>query len=138
MVRRLQPPAVMPLETTTETPPAGYVTVAKEEWQTFFDTFTKMIEGRIVEIEVIGIEFGDQVEAESLPLNGLTYDPKADTFYVYVAAIERDLGHAIPHPREILVRMGAAGLEQVVVVDSDRHEHIVRLRQPLMLPEWVR
>jgi hypothetical protein len=72
-----------------------------------------------------------------IPLNGLTYDRKADTFYVYVAGIERDLDHAIPHPREILVRMGVGGVEEVVILDADGHEHLVRLRQPLVLPQPV-
>jgi hypothetical protein len=125
----------MPLDTTTETPIAPYVTVAKENWQTFFDAFTKVIEGRRVEIEVIGPEVGDQIEAEWLPLNGLTYDRKADTFYVYIEG--SDLDHAIPHPREILVSMGAGGVDQVVIADTDGHHHIVRLRQPLMIPQPV-
>jgi uncharacterized protein YuzE len=125
-------------ERTTEAAESSsttYVTLAKENWQPFFDAFTKVLEGRRVEIEVIGLEFGDQIEAEWLPLNGLTYDPKADTFYVYVEGVERDLDHAVPHPQEILVHTGSGGVEQVVVIDIDEHEHIVRLRQPLELPQ---
>ena len=126
----------MPSE-TTEATSVRYVPIVKENWQAFFDALTRVLEGRTVDIEVIGPEFGDQIQAEWLPLNGLTYDRKADTFYVYTESIDRDLDHAIPNPRDIVVRMGASGLEEVIVVDADRHEHIVRMRQALMLPEQV-
>jgi hypothetical protein len=125
----------MSLEPMTETPSMAYVPIARENWEAYFDTVTKVLEGREVEIEVAGLEFGDQIQAEWLPLNGLSYDRKADAFYVYVESIDRDLGHAIVHPREIFVRQGAGGLEQVVVSDSDGDKHIIRLRQPLELPE---
>ncbi len=124
----------MTLEANTESSP-GYTSIPSEHWQGFFDAFTKVLEGNDVEIEVVGLEFGDQIQAESLPLNGLTYDRKDDTFYIYSESDDRDLDHAIAHPREILVRTGGAGIEQVVVVDAESRQHIIRLRQPLMLPD---
>lgn len=123
----------MSLDTSTTSSPA-YVAIPRENWRAFFDAFTKVLEGRRVEIEVAGLAFGDQIEAEWLPLNGLTYDSKEDTFYIYVEDPERDLDHAIPHPREILVRTGPHGIEDVVAVDHDKNEHIVHLREPLLLP----
>ena len=120
---------------TTATPSPSYVPVAREKWQSFFDAFTRVLDGRQVEIEVVGLAFGDQIEAEWLPLNGLTYDPKADTFYVYVEGVERDLDHAISHPREILVRTGPGGIEEIVAVDPDQNQHIIHLRQPLLLTQ---
>jgi hypothetical protein len=124
----------MPID-TTETSVATYVTISKERWQSFFDVFTKVLQNRRVEIEVIGLDLGDQIEAEWLPLNGLTYDPKADTFYVYLGNVDRNFDHAVSQPREILVRLGAGGLEQVIVVDAGAYEHIVRLRRPIELPQ---
>jgi hypothetical protein len=124
----------MTLETTTETPASAYLPIARENWQAYFDAVTKVLDGRDVEIEVVGLQFGDQIQAEWLPLDGLGYDRKADAFYVYVEGVDRDLGHAIVHPREIFVRRGAGGLEQVVVSDADGNKHIIRLRQPLAFP----
>jgi hypothetical protein len=123
----------MPSEPISETPSAKYVALAKENWQAFFDAFTQVLEGRRVEIEVVGLEIGDQIEAAWWPLNGLTYDRKSDTFYVYVERGDRDIGHAISQPRDILVRTGAGGVEDVVISDNGGHVHIVRLREPIML-----
>lgn len=130
----------MPVETTTtEATPQGptpYLPVARENWQPFFDSFTKAVTGRQVEIEVIGLDLGDQIEAEWLPLNGLTYEAKSDTFYVFADLQEGDLDHAIAHPREIFVGTAAGGIEQVVIMDDDGHKHIIRMREPVpvMLP----
>lgn len=119
----------MSLDTSTTSSPA-YVAIPRENWRAFFDVFTNVVKGRRVEIEVAGLAFGDQIEVEWLTLNGLTYDSKEDAFYVYV----EDLDHAIPHPREILVRTGPHGIEDVVAIDHDQNEHLVRLREPLLLP----
>lgn len=122
----------------TETSPAGtpveFRPLRRENWQRFFDEVTKLIEGSQVEIEIAGLDLGDQIQAARLPLNGLTYDPNDDTFYVYIEDVENSFDHAIPHPREILVHLVPEGLDQLVVLDPEGRRHIVRLRHPLQLP----
>lgn len=123
-----------PTEPATVATPTDYRTLSEESWGDYFDSVTNALQGRQVEIEVVGLDLGDQIQAEWLPLNGLTYDPNDDTFYVYIEDQENSFDHGIAHPREILVHTGAGGLDQVVVVDADGRRHIVRLRQPLELP----
>ena len=125
----------MPPDPTTAPPTATYEAIPKESWEPFFDAFSRVLEGARLEIEVIGLDLGDQIEAEYLPLDGLTYDRRSDTFFVLVEGPHRELDHAVPHPREILIRSGARGIEHVVVIAEDDHQHIIRLREPLMLPE---
>ena len=50
----------------------------KSQWRTFFDRLSKTLEGKQAEIEVASLSLGDQVEAEWLPLHGITYDPNDD------------------------------------------------------------
>jgi len=107
-------------------PPAG--------WEAFFDALSKSLQGTRTEIEVLDLGIGDQIQVEWAPLNGLGYDRKDDTFWVYIDLGDKHLDHAIPHPREILTRIGGAGLEEVIAVDADRAKHIIRLRAPVMLP----
>ena len=47
-------------------------------------------------------------------------------FWVYLDLGDEDLEHAIPHPREILLRIGSSGLEEVIVVDADAVKHFTR------------
>jgi len=118
------------------TPEAGteYRSIIKKHWQGFFDSVTNALEGRRVEIEVVGLDLGDQIQAESLPLSGFTFDPKDDTFYVYFEDTESSFEHAIPHPREISIHMAGSGFDQVVVVDDDGRRQFVRIGQSLTLP----
>lgn len=124
----------MSLETTTEAPSGGYVTIAKDKWPSFFDAMTKLLENQRVEIEVISLELGDQIEAEWLPLAGLTYDRKAVAFYVYLEDGDRNFAHAIPEPREIIVRVGDRGMDQIAITDSAGRIQVVRLHEPLAIP----
>jgi hypothetical protein len=116
-------------------PAPDLLQLPQDRWAHFFDGFTRALFGKLVEIEVIGLDLGDQIQAEWLPLNGLTYDRHDDTLYVYIEETEgRDLDHAIAHPREVHVQLGPTGLERVIAIDADRRQHIVRLREPLALP----
>lgn len=111
--------------------------IEKPEWQTLFDATSRILEGKFVEIEVIGLSLGDQFEVEWLPVNGITYDPKDDALYIYIAGVDRDLDHMIPSPHEIYIEFGSTGLSQVVVVDSEGNKQIVRFRAPLELPPHI-
>ena len=104
----------------------------KSRWHPFFDAMSKMLlSGKRVEIEVAGIPFGDQIEAEWLPLVGVVYDPKDDVLHVIM---EGHIDHMIHHAREIYIEEGAAGLESMLVIDGDGARHILKFRDPLMLP----
>jgi len=119
------------LETSATEP--RYDPIPAAGWQSVFDAFSKSLDGRRVEIEVVGIAIGDQIPVEWAVLHGLNYDDKEDVFWVYFDAGDKDVEHAIPHPREILTRIGASGLEEVIVVDADGVKQFIRLRPSLML-----
>src|ERR687896_1607726 len=89
----------------------------KSRWHAFFDGMSQiLLTGKRVEIEVASIPLGDQIEAEWLPLVGVVYDHKDDVLQVIM---EGHLDHMIPHPKEIYIDEGPAGLESVLVIDSD-------------------
>jgi Family of unknown function (DUF5335) len=79
--------------------------------------------------EVASLSLGDQVEAEWLPLHGITYDPNDDLVEV---ALER-LDHMIRKPREIYLEDWIRGLTTIEIVDADGTKQVVKLREPLML-----
>ena len=101
----------------------------KSQWRTFFDRLSKTLEGKQAEIEVASLSLGDQVEAEWLPLHGITYDPNDDLAEV---ALER-LDHMIRKPREIYLEDWIRGLTTIEIVDADGTKQVVKLREPLML-----
>jgi Family of unknown function (DUF5335) len=101
----------------------------KTNWRAFFDRLSKLPEGKQAEIEVASLALGDQVEAEWLPLLGITYDPKDDLVEVALDGVD----HMIPKPREIHVDEGFEGLVAVEIVDAQGTKQIIKLRDPLML-----
>jgi hypothetical protein len=112
----------------------NFLRLPHEHWRDFFDGMTVVMRGRLVEIDVVGLDIGDLVQAEWLPLNGLTYEPRSDTLYVYAGPRDSVLDHAIAHPREISVQLAEEGVQQVVVADEDGRQQFLRLRSPLALP----
>lgn len=102
----------------------------KKQWRTFFDGVTTFLEGKEAEIEVASLSLGDQVQAEWLPLLGITYDPKDDIVEVALEGLD----HLIQKPREIYVEDGAQGIVALEIVAADDERQIVKLRDPLMLP----
>src|SRR5436305_11733912 len=86
--------------------------------------------GKRAEIEIASLAVGDQIEAEWLPLLGITYDPKDDLIEIALDGLD----HLIPKPQRLFVDLGAEGLNSMQVIDADGLSQIVKLRDPLMLP----
>lgn len=104
--------------------------VEKAEWQPFLDSLSKLLSGKPADIEVASLRIGAQIEAERLPLLGLTYDPKSDVIEVALEGVD----HLIRKPRELYFDAEAGELGSVEIVDADGTRQIVKLSDPLMLP----
>src|SRR5262249_35179807 len=78
----------------------------KKEWKPYLDLVSKLLETKDAEIEVASLDLGDQVQAEWLPLLGISYDPNDDLVEVALDGLD----HMIPHPREIYLDNGARAL----------------------------
>jgi Family of unknown function (DUF5335) len=104
--------------------------VPKSGWRQFFDVMGKAVLGKSAEVEVASLEVGDQIIAEWVPMRGITYDSRDDLLDV---ALDRG-SHLIRRPQDILVDESESGLSIVAVVDADGVRHIIRLKEPLLLP----
>ena len=105
-------------------------TLEKSEWHGYFDRVSRALLGNRAEIEVASLELGDQIEAEWVPVLGITYDQKGDVLEIVLLGLD----HLIPKPRHIFVDEGLTGPSSLEVVDHAGVRHIVQLREPLMLP----
>src|SRR4051812_26800838 len=70
-----------------------------DTWHAYFDNMARILEGKRVEIEVDALSIGSQIQAEWLPLIGITYEPQGDMLEVALEGLD----HLIRHPREIYV-----------------------------------
>lgn len=103
--------------------------LAKPQWQDYFDRLSKALGAATVQIEVVGLGLGDQIQADWIPLFGLSYDPKGDL----VAVIAEGLDHMIRHPAQIHVDHDTEWVHSIEVVDADDNRHIITLKSPLQL-----
>ena len=104
--------------------------IEKSSWRPYFDNMSRLLDGKRAEIEVDALALGSQIEAQWLPLLGITYDPRSDV----VEIVLEGLDHLIHKPRDVFVDQTAVELNSMEVIDEDEQHHIVRLRDPLMLP----
>ena len=100
------------------------------DWEPYFDRVSKALVGRRAFVEVAALSLGDQVAAEWVPIIGITYDPKDD---ILELALE-GLDHLIHKPRQVFVDEGPMGLASAEAIDEANRRHIIRLKEPLMLP----
>jgi len=103
--------------------------LAKPEWREFFDRLSQALSGEPAEVEVASLDLGDQIVAEWIPLQGITYDTADDLLDV---SFDR-LTHLIRHPRDIIVEEGPGGVSSVAIALRDGSRQVIRLKQPVML-----
>jgi hypothetical protein len=102
----------------------------KSQWRVYFDRMSASLVGKRAEIEVIALDLGDQVQAEWLPLIGISYDPKNDIIEVALEGLD----HLIHKPREVFVEENGPELSSLEIVDAAGVRQLVLLKDPLLLP----
>ncbi|MCY1746292.1 MULTISPECIES: DUF5335 family protein [Ensifer] len=101
----------------------------RSEWQSFFDRMAKALRGKRAQVEIIGLRLGDQIQAKSVPLLGITFDPKDDLVEIAMEGLD----HLIHKPASIAVLEGIDGLSGLEIVDSEQLRQIITLTNPLRL-----
>lgn len=104
--------------------------LSKPQWQAYFDHLSRTLGAKLVEIEVTGLGLGHQVEADYIPLTGISYDPKDDVLGVFAERLE----HVISHPKEVYVDHEVEWVHSIEVIDAEGDRHIIVLKDPLKLP----
>lgn len=95
-----------------------------QEWQNYFDSFSKTHGAALINLEVVGKDIGDQTEIRWQPLRGLSHDPHKDSFFVVTDSLE----HTIFHPKTIHIEELHGVLRSIEIVDQDNNHQIIRLK----------
>ena len=113
--------------------------IAAADWHDFLELLTKEHAGEGATIEVVSLDFGDQLEAEKIPLAYVEYDRKDDVVIVGLGGLDSRfpvvLRHFIEHPRRILVTSSVPNAILALDVEAaDSSKTIVTLHRPPALP----
>lgn len=105
--------------------------IPREGWHPFLEELTRVVQGSQARIEVASCDFGDQRLVEGVPLLGLSYDEREN----YLEVDLENVGHRIPGPTDLFVEIQPHGVIAIEVIGADGARTLMRLREPLMLPE---
>ena len=106
-----------------------YTEIDRQDWTAFFDMIRTVMTGRSVELEVAGLDVGDQIAIEWTSLDALYYDPSADKITVDTVYDSHD----IERPTEIIAIEDDVYLRMLTVRDCIGRIQIIRFREPVML-----
>jgi hypothetical protein len=104
--------------------------LARERWQAFFDIASRGLTAQVTKVEVTGLQLGDRIAADHVPLLGVSYEPKNDTLTLHLEGLE----HRVVRPRAIHVEQDGTVLRSFEAVDEDGVHHIVQFTTALELP----
>ncbi len=105
--------------------------IAKEDLQHYFDHFSSVIPTQLVEIEVAGLDIGDQIAAEWVALEGISYDSKDD---IIVVDLADEYQHTIKNPQQVAVEEDNDGIHSIEIKCGEGHLHILKLKNAMPLP----
>jgi len=93
--------------------------------QHYLDHLSSVLPAEVVEIEVVGLDVGDQLESSGLKLSGISYDPKDDAVSV---DLDDKAQHRIAAPQEVYVDEGDDGLRSIEISCGKGHKHIIKIK----------
>jgi hypothetical protein len=96
--------------------------IPREEWNNFFDTFSRQHEGWLATLEVFAPDVGAQEEAHELPLEGISIasgDDSAETIAISLGKTPEDhITHTITKPEHVWLEQTSGGANLALEIES--------------------
>ena len=115
--------------------------IPREDWNNFFDVFSRQHEGWLATLEIFASDIGAQEEAHELPLEGISIasgDNGADAVAINLGKTAEDhVTHTITNPEHVWLEQTSGGADAALEIDShDQPKTLLRFRSA-MPPEMV-
>jgi len=115
--------------------------IPREEWNNFFDVFSRQHEGWLATLEVFSTDVGAQEEARELPLEGISITSGHDGANAIVINLgktpEDHITHTITAPEHVWVQQTPEGANAALEIESEAQtKTLLRFRSALP-PEMV-
>src|SRR5436189_3976439 len=96
--------------------------IPREEWNSFFDSFSRQHEGWLATLEVLGPNVGAQEEAHELPLEGVSVASEADkseSIAINMGKTAEDhVSHTITKPQHVWLEKTDEGADAALEIES--------------------
>ena len=115
--------------------------IPREQWNNFFNSFSRQHEGWLATLEVFATDAGAQQEVSDVAFEGISLDSdndKSGAVVINVGKTPADhVSHKIDHPVHIWLQQTEAGADAALEIEAeDDSKTLLRFRSP-MLPEFV-
>jgi len=115
--------------------------IPREEWNTFFETFSRTHDGWLATLEIFGADIGAQEEAHELPLDGVSIAAESGgskTIAISLGKAPDDhVSHLVDKPTHVWLEQTAEGANAALEIESeDESKTLLRFRSPVS-PEFV-
>jgi hypothetical protein len=113
------------------------ISVPREEWLAFLDSFSQQHLGWLITLEVIGPDLGDQVEVSGLPLEGVTVGLNTYGQEEITVSAGRPQGPRISHrivsPSAVLLKRTDEGADEALEITANGERNLIRFRSAMRL-----
>jgi hypothetical protein len=105
--------------------------ILSDRWGEFFDQFSDGNRGRLISLEIIDSEFGDEVLIKNAPFLAIVYDRpgKGDDLVIEVGQKEVTYAHTVDSPREVSTGQNSIGqILAICVTDASGTKTLIQLQ----------
>ena len=105
--------------------------IPRSKWISFFDSFNNQHRGRLITMEIMSPDFGDQVEVRDLPLERITAELSEENDELEITVgDERDqhLSKTIPGPRNVWLKQSDEGADEALEIEAQAEKVLLLLR----------
>src|SRR5687767_13668408 len=96
--------------------------IPRDEWTTFFKTFSRQHEGWLATLEILGADIGAQQEARDLPVEGITATTSDDESQAITISLgknpEDHVTHTISKPTRVWLEQTSEGANAALEIES--------------------
>jgi hypothetical protein len=109
--------------------------IPKDQWQEFLDSFSRLHQGWLADVQVLGDQTGWHFEAKGLPFRGAAYETKGsgkNEVSIFIdQSPEEGITHTVSYPTHIRLEQTDSGVDQGLEVEAkDGSKTVVRFRNP--------
>ncbi len=112
----------------------NYREISVTERQIYFDFVSKSISGQQIELEVVGLDIGDQIEKDWAAVEGLSYDSDQNILHIHT----QPLSHHVTQLTEVIAVEDGIRVRSICIKDADGNLRIMHFREPLRIEAPMR
>ncbi|HKN82666.1 MAG TPA: DUF5335 family protein [Pyrinomonadaceae bacterium] len=114
--------------------------IPRNQWNTFFDSFSRQHEGWLATLELLNTDLGAQEEANELSFEGISLNSdKAESEAIVISLTKTPADHVthmIDHPKHVWLQRTDEGADASLEIESEAEKTLLRFRSPVR-PELV-